>query len=48
MTLNTVGRPASDEELQLGIAFVEAGEASTLWIQYAQILLASNELLMLD
>ena len=43
-------RSATEEELRLGAAFVDetASDAAARWIQYAQVLLASNELLMLD
>lgn len=43
-------RPATEVELKLGVVFVDenAGDAPARWIQYAQVLLASNELLMLD
>lgn len=40
------GRAPSDEELRLGREFV--GESEDRWRDYAQVLLASNELLMLD
>lgn len=43
-------RPASEEEVRLGTAFVDemSSDQTARWIQYAQVLLASNELLMLD
>jgi hypothetical protein len=45
-----MNRPATVEELKLGAAFVDEPTSSSTerWIQYAQVLLASNELLMLD
>jgi hypothetical protein len=45
-----LSRPATEEELKLGTAFVDEpnSDATARWIQYAQVLLASNELLMLD
>ncbi|MBC7818633.1 MAG: DUF1553 domain-containing protein, partial [Planctomycetaceae bacterium] len=45
-----LNRPATEEELRLGAAFVDEpnSDANVRWIQYAQVLLASNELLMLD
>ena len=45
-----VGRPPSDRELDLGLAFVVADDEhhDARWSQYAQVLLASNEVLMLD
>ncbi len=43
-------RPPTEEELNVGTVFVDepASDATARWIQYAQALLASNELLMLD
>ncbi len=43
-------RPATEEELRLGVSFVDepTGDPTARWTQYAQVLLASNELLMLD
>jgi hypothetical protein len=40
------GRPPAEEELQLGLAYVDGDE--TRWSEYAQTLLAANELLILD
>jgi hypothetical protein len=40
------GRAPTDEELRLGLEYVEATEVS--WRDYAQVLLASNEALMVD
>ena len=45
------GRDPEPEEMKLGLAFLESvpsGGAMTAWQQYAQVLLASNELLYLD
>lgn len=44
------GRTPTDEELELAIRFLETqnAEPSDGWTQYAQVLLASNELLMID
>jgi hypothetical protein len=48
------GRPVTDRELRLGLAFVTGaetpGRAPTLtrWEQYAQVLLSTNELLYVD
>jgi cytochrome c553 len=43
-------RPATDRELDLGLAFLTAGETTGLsrWEQYAQVLLAANEFLYVD
>jgi hypothetical protein len=41
------GRPPNDREISLGEAFVQAGDAAT-WSQYAQTLLISNEMFMVD
>jgi hypothetical protein len=41
------GREASDEERNLALSFLASG-AGDAWQQYAQVLLASNELLYLD
>ena len=38
-------RPPTDEEMQLGLAFLAEGDR---WPEYAQVLLVSNELLMVD
>ncbi|MFN9720161.1 MAG: DUF1553 domain-containing protein, partial [Planctomycetota bacterium] len=50
------GRVPTDDELQLGLAFVSAEDSAELrdgtslnrWERYAQILLASNEFMYLD
>ncbi len=44
------GRPATERELGLGLAFLEAPPDGPLsrWEQYAQVLLASNEFLYVD
>jgi cytochrome c553 len=46
------GRPATDRELQLGLAFLAAdpadGHALTRWEQYAQVLLSASEFLYVD
>src|SRR5690606_28590025 len=39
-------RPPVDEELQLGLAYIDGDQ--TRWSEYAQTLLAANELLILD
>jgi len=43
-------RPATDAEIQLGLRFVSQPETDhrQLWQQYAQVLLASNEMLFID
>lgn len=44
-------RPASDREIQLGLAFLAAAEDQTglkPWEQYAQVLLSANEFLYVD
>jgi hypothetical protein len=43
-------RPATEDEVKLATVFIdEASENSQMrWVQYAQVLLASNELVMLD
>jgi hypothetical protein len=41
------GRAASEAEVRLGLAFL-AGGGSTRWRQYAQVLLAANEMLYVD
>ena len=41
------GRSPTEQELELGESFVESGEAE-LWSQYAQTLLISNEMFMVD
>jgi hypothetical protein len=43
-------RPATTEEVRLSAAFVEevSENAQARWVQYAQVLLASNELWLLD
>ena len=48
--LTVFGRPAMKEELSLGLQYLgkpDSGHASR-WEQYAQVLLASNEMLMID
>lgn len=40
------GRPATDEEMRLGLKFVTSGKDR--WQQYAHVLLAANELLYVD
>jgi mono/diheme cytochrome c family protein len=46
------GRPVTEAELQLGLAFLNApgssGEKLTRWEQYAQVLLGANEFLYVD
>jgi hypothetical protein len=44
------GRPATEEEVRLGLAFLAAPEAErpARWEQYAQALLAANEFIYLD
>lgn len=43
------GRPATDTEERLGLAFLrEGGDPATRWRNYAHVLLAANELLFLD
>jgi len=48
------GRPATERELELGLAFLQPAAAATLqpalnrWEQYAQVLLAANEFLYID
>ncbi|HWE35629.1 MAG TPA: PSD1 and planctomycete cytochrome C domain-containing protein [Isosphaeraceae bacterium] len=44
------GRPATDDEVRLGLSFLAAPEAGrpSRWEQYAQALLAANEFLYLD
>jgi hypothetical protein len=41
------GRPAAQAEVRLGLAFL-AGGSSARWRQYAQVLLAANEMLCID
>jgi hypothetical protein len=41
------GRPATDEEMKLGVSFVADGDLERLK-QYAHVLLATNELLYID
>jgi hypothetical protein len=45
-----MGRRPSDRERELGLAFIGADDKNhaARWSQYAQVLLASNEVLMLD
>jgi hypothetical protein len=51
------GRPVTDNELQLGLAYLHAKRAPssaddrnrlTRWEQYAQVLLSANEFLYVD
>jgi mono/diheme cytochrome c family protein len=46
------GRPVTERELRLGLAFLRGGSASgqtlTRWEQYAQVLLSTNEFLYVD
>jgi hypothetical protein len=50
------GRPATDDEVQIGLRFLGGADAPedagknqlTRWERYAQALLASNEFLYLD
>jgi len=43
------GRPATDEEVRLGLNFLMAdGDRQVRWKQYAHVLLAANELLYAD
>jgi hypothetical protein len=43
------GRPATDEEVRLGLNFLMVdGDSATRWKQYAHVLLAANELLYVD
>ncbi len=44
------GRPAGEEEIRLGKAFLAEGDdgAMSRWAQYAQILMAANEFLYVD
>jgi len=43
------GRPATDEEVRLGLNFLMAdGDRQVRWKQYAHVLLAANELLYVD
>jgi hypothetical protein len=48
------GRPATDRDVKLGLAFLAAkgagkgGETLTRWEQYAQVLLSANEFLYVD
>jgi hypothetical protein len=41
------GRPATDEEMKLGLRFLANGN-SDRWKEYAHVLLAANELLYVD
>jgi Protein of unknown function (DUF1549)/Protein of unknown function (DUF1553)/Planctomycete cytochrome C len=44
-----VGRPATETEVRLGLAFLQnADDRSARWQQYAHVLLAANEMLFLD
>jgi hypothetical protein len=43
------GRPATEQEVRLGLAFLTQGDdRAALWQQYAQVLLAANEMLFVD
>jgi hypothetical protein len=44
------GRPATEQEVRLGLAFLGGAAAETLspWEQYAQVLLSTNEFLYVD
>ena len=45
------GRPVSERELRLGLAFLSGGDSRaplTRWEQYAQVLLSTNEFLYVD
>jgi hypothetical protein len=45
------GRPVTERELQLGLAFLAEGDAAsalTRWEQYAQVLLSTSEFLYVD
>jgi hypothetical protein len=43
------GRPATEQEVRLGLAFLRGGgDRPGRWQQYAQVLLAANEMLFLD
>jgi len=43
------GRPATKEEIKLGLAFVSEGQdRPARWQQYAHVLLAANEMLFID
>jgi mono/diheme cytochrome c family protein len=50
--LRLYGRPVTEPELQLGLAFLASSEVSgsrlTRWEQYAQVLLSANEFLYVD
>jgi cytochrome c553/mono/diheme cytochrome c family protein len=48
--MTVYGRPATERELALGLAFVSGTPAGglTRWEQYAQVLLSTNEFLYLD
>jgi cytochrome c553 len=42
------GRPPTDAEVRLGLAFIGGGDGTTRWQQYAHMLLAANEMLFID
>ena len=42
------GRPAEAAEIRLGLEFLEAGDLDSRRKQYAQVLLAANEMLYID
>lgn len=43
------GRPPTDAEVELGLSFLDGGDArSARWRQYAHVLLAANEMLFVD
>jgi hypothetical protein len=42
------GRPATEEQVRLGLDFLAAGTRDRMWQQYAQVLLSSNEFLFID
>ena len=49
--LRLYGRPATEREVSLGLAFVSSpadDEKLTRWEQYAQALLAANEFMYVD
>ena len=49
--LRLYGRPATERELSLGLAFLSSpadDEKLTRWEQYAQVLLSANEFMYVD
>jgi hypothetical protein len=42
------GRPATEQEIRLGLDFLASGPAGRMWEQYAHVLLSSNEFLFVD